>query len=170
MKQRFFILDTSAILSGKPIVIENTSLVTTPAVSEEISPGGRDYRLFQMLLEKGLSIRAPSKDAVKKINTVAQQTGDHKRLSPADVEILALAVDLQNEGEVTLLTDDYSIQNIAALLHLAYQGCSQEGITKTFKWIVRCPGCGRRFKESHAICPICGTETTMTPARKGRLK
>jgi hypothetical protein len=43
MKKQFFIIDTSAILSGKPIQLKDATLVTTPGVSNELSPGGRDY-------------------------------------------------------------------------------------------------------------------------------
>jgi len=170
MIKHFFIIDSSAILSGKPINIENVTMVTTPGVSDEFSPGGRDYRTFQLLLEKGLEIHAPTPESLQFIKKTAQHTGDYPRLSPADIEILALAVDLNKTAEATILTDDYSIQNVANFLHLKFQGFSQQGITKTFKWSLRCPGCGRRFKESMPICPICGTETKVVFARKGRLK
>jgi len=51
-KPIIFILDTSAILSGKPIMLDNATLVTTEGVSHELKPGGRDYRAFQFLKKK----------------------------------------------------------------------------------------------------------------------
>jgi UPF0271 protein len=161
MKKQFFIIDTSAILSGKPIRLDNISIVTTPAVSNELSPGGRDFRTFELLKETGLAIHAPSKEAINRVKKTAQETGDDSRLSLADIEIVALAIDINKESnqEATILTDDYSIQNIASTLQIKFQVFSQKGITKKFKWVSRCPGCKKQFNEITKICPVCGTIT-----------
>jgi endoribonuclease Nob1 len=161
MKKQVFIIDTSAILSGKPIRFDNVSIVTTPAVSDELSPGGRDFRTFELLKETGLVIHAPSKEAINRVKKTAQETGDDTRLSFADIEIVALAIDINKEPdqEATILTDDYSIQNVASTLQIKFQGFSQNGITKKFKWVSRCPGCKKQFNEITKICPICGTKT-----------
>jgi rRNA maturation endonuclease Nob1 len=66
-KTKIYILDTSAILSGKTIDLEDAEIQTTTGVTNEINPGGKDYFLFQVLLEKKLKICAPSKDSIKKI-------------------------------------------------------------------------------------------------------
>jgi UPF0271 protein len=156
MKKKVFIIDTSAILSGKPINIRSASIVTTPGVSEEFNPGGRDYHTFELLKEIGLTIHLPSKVA-----KTAQETGDDRRLSLTDIEIVALALDINKkpDQEATILSDDYSIQNVASTLDIKFQGFLQKGITKKFKWVSRCPGCGKQFKEIKKICPICGTST-----------
>jgi UPF0271 protein len=171
MKKQVFIVDTSAILSGKPIDIPNGILLTTPGVSDEISPGGRDYRTFQMLTEKGLQIHSPTKASLHLVQKSAKETGDDQRLSTADVEILALALDLKDETdcEVTILTDDYSIQNVAMMLNLKFQGFSQKEITQRYQWISHCPGCNRRFQEPVDICPVCGTKTKVIIHRKKKL-
>jgi len=161
MRKQVFIIDTSAILSGKPIRFDNVSIVTTPAVSDELSPGGRDFRTFELLKETGLAIRTPSKEAINRVKKTAQETGDDRRLSFADVEVVALAIDIDKEAdnEATILTDDYSIQNVASTLQIKFLGFSQKGITKKFKWVSRCPGCKKQFNEITKICPICGTIT-----------
>ena len=167
-KQKIIIIDTSAILSGKQISIDDAKMITTPGVSSELRPGGRDYRAFEHLMEKGLIIESPSQDSIKKIKKTAEETGDIQRLSSADIEILALAVDISitGEKELLLLTDDYSIQNVAEALKIPFQGVSQQKITKKFKWLCCCPGCGKRFSESRKICTICGTATKLVPLRK----
>ena len=158
---KVYLLDTSAILSGKPINLDNAIIVTTPGVSNELKPGGRDYQSFVYLKEKGLSIRSPSEKLIKRIITICKKTGDYNRLSNADMEILALAneINIDSDNEVIIVTDDYSIQNIANYLNIKFQTISQTGITKRFKWVCRCRGCGKKFKDNIKICPICGTET-----------
>jgi UPF0271 protein len=171
MKTQVIIIDTSAILSGKPIHFPHAKIVTTPGVSDELTPGGRDYRTFELLREKGLEIHVPSQESLRVVKKTAQQTGDDRRLSAADVEIIALALDRTNEpeAEAILLTDDYSIQNVASYLHIRFEGFSQKGITKKFKWVSRCPGCGKHFSERTDICPICGTATRCLPRNKTNL-
>ncbi len=171
MKKQFFIIDTSAILSGKPIQIPDAELITTPGVSDELTPGGRDYQAFELLKETGLAIHAPSKESLLHVKKTAQKTGDDRRLSTADIEIVAVALDInkQPDQEAVILTDDYSIQNIASTLHIKFEGFSQKGITKKFKWVSRCPGCGKHFKETTTICPICGTSTRCSPQKKQHL-
>jgi len=171
-KKMFYVIDTSAILSGKPINIEHGQMVTTPGVAAELKPGGRNYRTFQMLESKGLYIQAPTKNSLQKIQQIAKETGDTSRISEADCEILALALDINNQepGEAIIVSDDYSIQNLAHTLHIRFQGFSQQGITKKFKWSCRCPGCGKRFEEFISCCPICGTRTRLSPTQKEHLK
>jgi UPF0271 protein len=171
MKKQVFILDTSAFLSGKPLCFNNAILITTPGVSDELRPGGPDFRNFELLKETSLTIRIPSTESLNRVNKTAQQTGDDRRLSVADTEVVALAIDINKEPEqeATILSDDYSIQNVASTLQIKFQGLTQKGITKKFKWVSRCPGCGKQFKELTKICPICGTITKNSPVRKKNL-
>lgn len=169
-KSKIYVLDTSAVLSGKPINIIDAKLVTTPLVSSEIKPGGRDYQNFQFMKEQGLEIIVPSKDSNKKILDVSKETGDFPRLSETDIQIMALALDLSDANDVVILTDDYSIQNVASELNIKFEPISQSGITKKFKWIYQCRGCGKKFKENISICPICGAKTRGTIYNKESLK
>jgi UPF0271 protein len=160
-KTRSYIIDTSAILSGIPINFNDAEMYTTNCISMELKPGGRDYRNFQFLIEKGLSIISPTKKSIKKVKSVSIKTGDKNRLSKADIEILALALDmkLDDKKNVILLTDDYSIQNLAYVLGIKYENIGQPKITKRFKWDCRCLGCRKKFHDNIKICPICGAET-----------
>ena len=170
-KTKIYILDTSAILSGKPINLDDGEIFTTTGVSKEISPCGKDYFLFQVLLEKKLSIHIPSKDSIKKVNSISIETGDSNRLSDVDKEILALALDVKNEGKKpVIITDDYSIQNMAHTLKIEFIGINQHGITRKFKWIYQCRGCGKKYKENIQVCPICGDKTKNIILKKEDLK
>jgi UPF0271 protein len=163
-----YVLDTSAILSGKPINLNDVELVTTTRVVNELNPGGRDYQNFQYLKEKGLNILTPNKNSVDEIKKISFKTGDINRLSDTDIEVLALAFELNKNDkfEIKILTDDYSIQNVANSLNLKFETINQTGITKRFKWDYRCRGCGKIFKDNIKICPICGTETKNVVSNK----
>jgi len=168
-KTKAYILDTSAILSGKPINFDDIEIFTTTGVTKEINPG-KDYLLFQVLLEKKLKIYTPSKDSIEKVNNTSLKTGDLTRLSAVDKKILALALDVKKEGKKpVIVTDDYSIQNIANTLKIEYVGINQQGITKKFKWIYQCKGCGKKFKENIQVCPICGDKTKNIVFKKTEL-
>jgi UPF0271 protein len=172
MKKHYLIIDSSAILSGKTINIRDKCMVTTPGVSSEFSPGGRDYTMFQLLKEKGLIIMIPGLESIEEVKRAAQKTGDKERLSHTDMEVLALALEINSEDakEASILSDDYSIQNVADSLSIKVQHFSQKGITKKFKWQYRCPGCRKRFSEAIKICPICGTETKLIVKSKDNIK
>jgi UPF0271 protein len=172
MKKQILILDTSAIFSGKPLNFNEEEMITTPSVSNEISPGGKDYRYFQFIQEKGLLVQSPSNESIKKVKESAKITGDIERLSKTDIDLLALALDLKKnvDYEVSILSDDYSIQNLAIILNINVKNISKKRITKNFKWYYRCPGCGKQFKGSIKICSICGSETKITIGQKRRIK
>ena len=88
-----FILDTSAILSGKDIDLEIGNMFTTPGIVAEIEHG-RMRRKLDYLLDAGLKISSPSSESVKKIQQKANQTGDIARVSAQDIDILALALEM----------------------------------------------------------------------------
>jgi UPF0271 protein len=169
MEKKAYILDSSAVLSGKSISPTDGDLFTTPGICSEFKKGGRDYRIFQFLIERGLSIISPSKKSISMINKVADTTGDIGRLSKADIEVLALALDKQKENrEVIILTDDYSIQNVAHAIGIKFKSIAQKGIKREFKWAYVCSGCGKKFDKHIKICPICGkvTKTIVAHSRK----
>ena len=156
---KIFILDSSAIISGKPIDLDDDIMMTTRSVSSELESYEKDFFLFQYLIDKGLIIKSPSKNSITKIKNISKKTGDIDRLSETDIDILALALDniINEKREVVILTDDYSIQNVSCFLNIKYKSINQPGITKKFKWIRRCSGCGKNFKENLKTCPICGS-------------
>ena len=159
MNNNYIILDTSAIFSGKSLNINDSTLITTNSVLDEIKPGGKDYRNLQFLLEKGLLIFEPSKESIKYIIEISKKTGDKSRLSKTDIEILALALDLNSKSKkkIMILSDDYSIQNLSNYLKIRYLNINQPGITKRFKWSYKCRGCGKKFDTNIRICNICGS-------------
>ena len=100
----------------------------------------------------------PSAASVKKICETSIQTGDAPRLSEADKEILALAYDMKDTG--LLLTDDYSIQNVARRLGIKYSSVTQKGIRRVRRWGYQCSGCGRS-SDTGGECLVCGSPMRM---------
>ena len=89
-------------------------------------------------------------------------------MNDADQSVLALAVDVngKKDKKAIILTDDYSIQNIASVLHIKFQTITQSGITKTFKWKRICKGCKRELNTDEAECYICGSEAHFVVDKK----
>jgi len=135
--------------------------VTSPGVIVELKKYD-DPRLRYW--DELLLVTSPSSASLSEVKEAAQRTGDDARLSPVDMEVLALARDLQ----ATLLTDDYSIQNLARVLGIKYQGVGFKGIKEIIIWTYRCKGCGRIFEKNQPDCPICGSELRSVRSRKPR--
>lgn len=160
-EKKIFVVDTSAFLSGKPLNFDNAQLITSIDIEKEIKSGGKDFHNYIYLKEKGLILKSASKSSLKKIKETSKKTGDIDRLSLFDIGILAIALDenKRKNVEVVLLTDDYSIQNVAIYNNIKFKSVNQEGIIKKFKWINRCLGCRKKFNDNIKICPVCGSNT-----------
>jgi len=142
-----YVLDTSALFSMQDLP---PNPITTPGVIAELKKYG-DTRLRYW--EELLTISTPSSASMNVVEIAASKTGDDARLSPVDMEILAIAIDVKG----MILTDDYSIQNLAKVLGLEYKSIGTKGIKEIFTWKYRCRGCGRIFNENMDDCPICGS-------------
>tara|TARA_B100000925_G_C21640074_1_gene316827 strand:+ start:70 stop:531 length:462 start_codon:yes stop_codon:yes gene_type:complete len=86
----------------------------------------------------------------------ASNTGDLPRLSPVDLEILALAI---STGE-KLFTDDYSLQNVCRSLGHEFEAVSNKKSTQQWGWQLKCIGCKATKKvdaQTEQKCDICGS-------------
>ena len=86
----------------------------------------------------------------------ASKTGDLPRLSPVDLEILALAI---STGE-KLFTDDYSLQNVCRSIGHQFESVSNKTSTQQWGWQLKCIGCKATKKvnsQSEQDCEICGS-------------
>jgi UPF0271 protein len=157
-----YVLDASALLSGRDLILDE--MFCTQEVIEEVEKKGLTPQLTSMI-ETKVEVRSPSEDGIAKVLEFAETTGDNERLSPTDVGVLALASDLG----ATVLSDDYSIQNVANEMGLIYRGLSFPEIEKRIEWGCRCSGCGKRFQEWVESCPVCGSRTKVKPKTISRI-
>jgi len=147
-------LDTSALFSLEQVPTGWEAFVTQ-GVLDELEKYG-DRRADHLL--SVLKVSQATSRTVDTVRKAAKGTGDSARLSPVDVEVLALALELK----ASVVTDDYSIQNLAAVLGVEYVPVGLKGITKVIRWNYLCTGCGKVFKEEHPDCPVCGSPLRTT--------
>ena len=153
------VLDSSVLYYGKDLPTEYECVVT-PGVVHELRELGMGSRL-DLLIDTKLRELSPSILSVKAVREAATKTGDARRLSETDMEILALAYELGYE----LITDDYSIQNLARVMGVHARGMDQTGIREVFEWQAKCTGCGKMFDAQVRICDICGSPTRVRRKR-----
>ena len=169
MINKVLILDASAILGGfKPHLINQEQYIPS-GVMKEIKSEKAEENLNLGFKEKKISVRDPSTESVDKINQFALKTGDSFVLSDVDISVLALALDIKNEGkDPIILTDDYSIQNLAEKLDLEFDSIIESGIRKQIQWKIVCPSCRTEYPHSKkkAICDSCGTPLKRVKKRK----
>ena len=154
MDQTNFVLDSSAFLSGKDLSGFQPSL-TTEGVLGELVRLGREEPLTRC---PWLQLAQPGPQAMEQVKEASRRTGDMGRLSRTDSELVALSLELG----ATLISDDYSIQNVALELGVKVLSLSERGIQEKRNWTLRCRGCGRyfqdeRLQEKGALCPVCGS-------------
>ena len=151
-RKRTLVLDTSAILSGKPT--PDGVLYAPPGVVGEFNDGGKSRRQLEYMLEAGLRVIPPTAAALGAAEEAAGRTGDLAKLSEADLEVLALAKDVNG----CVVTDDYAIQNVAATLKIPFEPINTDGIEEVIHWQYKCRGCGKDYRELAKECIVCGSE------------
>ncbi|MEM5829841.1 MAG: PIN domain-containing protein [Candidatus Aenigmatarchaeota archaeon] len=155
------VLDTSAIIYLQDFR-KFEEIFIPPSVKDEIKD-----RLSRMKLETlEPKIVEPEENFVKEIKTMAKRTGDLERLSETDVQVLALA----KQVDAIIVSDDYNIQNVAKKLGIKYLSVFSKGIKKLYFWEKYCPNCKKYFKRDLKECPVCGAGLKRLPKGQGRNK
>jgi len=159
-KAKIYVLDTNALLILRADKLQNHTCYTIPEVLDEIKTV-KHKALVEMLIDLGiLRVCEASKESLKVVGGAAKTTGDVEALSETDMKLLALAIELKSLGhDVVLLTDDYTMQNLASRLNIKFQSIKTRGIEKRIKWGYKCMACGKVFKEYVKTCPVCGHKT-----------
>ena len=155
---KVFVIDSSVIFLRKAYY---GKMVTIPEVVDEIKD--ENSRLYLSLLN--LKVEEASDESIRRVIKVAKRTGDIHKLSDTDIKLLAKALDEMKKGnEAILVTDDYSIQNVAMFLGLKIENIIQPTISKVFKWVKVCKGCGRKIEGD--VCPVCGSEAVLRRVKR----
>jgi UPF0271 protein len=172
--RKVIVLDTSAFLAGFDPFSISEEQYTVPMVREEIIGDSMPWVRFKTAVESGkLKVRSPERTFLNQIKTSANAVGDVFFLSETDFQILALALQLKAQGYSPLIvTDDYSIQNVADQLNIKFASLATFGIRFRLQWVRYCPACHRRYPADYKSrkCEICGTELKRKPLGKKLLK
>jgi UPF0271 protein len=158
-KTHVFVLDTSAMIYGfNPRLVEGDHY-TTPRVEAELL-GKRTKAVTDLSISSGfLKVRSPKEEQKEKVRAKAKSTGDASVLSETDIEVVALALEFKEAGEApTVISDDYSLQNLCTNFEISFQPMMTKGISQTFWWFLYCPACGATYEKSlkSNICQVCG--------------
>lgn len=125
---------------------------------------------FNVAMESGkLKVKKPDDALLTKVKTAAANIGDLASLSRTDLQILALALQLKTENRSPLIiTDDYSIQNVAKHLGIEYASLATFGIRVPIKWTRYCPACRQKYPADYKIkyCRVCGMELKRKPLKR----
>jgi len=168
------VLDTSAFIAGfDPLAIAEM-VYTVPAVGQELASNSMIYTRYKTAVESGkLWVRTPANIFLSRVNDSSKAVGDVLFLSAVDKQVLALALELKSFGVNPLIvTDDYSIQNVANQLGLEFAPLITFGIRYRLDWTIYCPACHREYPPDYKLktCQACGTELRRKPLRKTLLR
>ena len=165
-KNKVFVIDAAAIFT-KYVLQLTFPLYTTPQIVDEVKDKKGREVLETIRITGRFTIRKPSKKNIRKIIALSKDMGEFSSLSEADISILALALDLIDEGKKpVIITDDYTVQNVAKSLGLSFQPIRTRGITEIRKYIIQCPACGYITQDkTMKYCPKCGHKLTKKPIK-----
>jgi UPF0271 protein len=163
------VLDTSAFLVGFDPFSVSEDQATVPKVKEEIKTNSMTWVRFKTAVENGkLKVKAPSEEFLNRVKASAITVGDSFFLSETDMQILALALELKAAGySPQIVTDDYSIQNVATQMGIEFAPLATFGIRRLLEWVRYCPACHREYPADYGStkCTVCGTELKRKPRK-----
>ncbi len=167
--KRVLVLDTSAFLAGFDPFLLSEDQITAPSVEDEIRTKSMSWVRFKTAVENGkVKVKPPSEEYWKEVKASAKKVGDAFFLSETDLQILALALELKAEGYTPqIVTDDYSIQNVATQMGIEFMSLATFGISRLLEWIRYCPACHKKYSAGYrsTTCKICGTDLKRKPRR-----
>jgi endoribonuclease Nob1 len=165
-------LDTSAFVAGFDPFTVREEQVAPPLVEEEVKRNTMTLLRFSTAVESGrVKIFSPAREFLDQVKVSATGVGDSFFLSETDKQVLALALEIKARGDTPqILTDDYSIQNVATKLGLGFVSLVTFGILRVLSWVRYCPACHRKYPANYKAteCPICGTQLKRKPVRENQ--
>jgi len=154
-KIQYYILDSTAIIHftlTEEIQLENSQILLPEEIKNEIKSAQSRTALELIESNDKVVYTHPTKESIKRIISIAKQTGDFSSLSEIDIQVLALSLDYPNS---TLISDDNAIQNVCSFSDINFKP-THFRIKTTRKYFWKCKGCGEKYSTKISICPECG--------------
>ena len=163
-----YVIDAGVLFSTWTMKVADITLVTTSNIMTEVQNRPSQLRADILLLVDRMRIVNPEATQIQQTREASIRSGDHSVLSDTDIELVALALMLKDEGEnVTLVSTDFAVLNIASQLDIPIIDPNQK-FKQKISWGMRCPACYYKSKTStrDTECPVCVTPMRRTPLRK----
>lgn len=157
--ETYYILDASAFING--FEINSGHNYTVPEITEEIKDFESRLKFDTAIAQGLIIVQDVASRYTSCVNDIISSSGDILRLSLPDKKLIALAYMMSEEGKnVTVITDDYTIQNTLKILNIPFSGVITEGIKEIYNWKKVCEGCKKEFDENYPFddCEICGSK------------
>ncbi|MBA4694246.1 MAG: hypothetical protein DWC06_05320 [Candidatus Poseidoniales archaeon] len=151
------VLDTAALLHWPAEKLQG-GIVAHSQLEELRKLSPERAMLLESIEMEWLSIGTGDAEAA------AVATGDLTRLSPVDLEVLALALSTGQK----LFTDDYSLQNVCRHLGHPFESVSNKRSRELWSWELKCIGCRATRKvetKQEAECDVCGSPMKVKRSR-----
>ena len=151
------VLDTAALLHWPAEKLQG-GIVAHSQLEELRKLSPERAMLLESIEMEWLSIGTGDAEAA------AVATGDLTRLSPVDLEVLALALSTGQK----LFTDDYSLQNVCRHLGQPFESVSNKRSRELWSWELKCIGCRATRKvetKQEAECDVCGSPMKVKRSR-----
>jgi UPF0271 protein len=172
--KRAVLLDTSAFIVGYEASDLTVEQYTVPPVLDELSEEGLPRIRLENAIRNGrVKVVPPEPGYVAEIEAIIAEMGEKGVLSETDAELLALGLQMKaTDHEAVIVSEDYSVQNIADHLGLEFRALATPGIRRRLVWMTYCPGCRGTFGELKpgGACPICGTTLKRKPVKKSEIE
>ncbi|MGQ9513830.1 MAG: NOB1 family endonuclease [Thermoproteota archaeon] len=169
---RCYVLDATALIQGLAPTALDEDAFTVPEVIEEVRPNKVSSMRIDVAISSGrLKTKKPSSRSIAIVSDIVKALGEDSALSKTDQDLLALALDLREScREVTIISDDYAIQNVSAKIGIPFVKVAASGITLAFTWSLFCPACRRTYpSNTKPTCPVCGTPLKRMIVKKHRV-
>ncbi|MEM5805482.1 MAG: DNA-binding protein [Candidatus Aenigmatarchaeota archaeon] len=154
------VLDASAIIYLNDFS-KFDEIYTVPEVIDEVKD--RTSRL--KIATINLQVKEPNFNSIMDVTQMAKETGDLEKLSSTDIKILALA---KTTGS-TIISDDYSLQNVAEKMRIPYLSLFNKKIQQLIIWKKICKSCGRKYYKGK-VCKVCGGKLYRIPREIKKIK
>jgi len=162
------IVDTTAFVSQlnlNAIALQHPDMrfFITDRVLQEVQHNKMVEQMLDLFLsQKILTVLNPTLKSITTAQQAATASGDIGALSATDIDLIGLWLDLHNQNpstQILLVSDDYSVQNTCAQLHIPVYMLHKPGIQKKIYWEIYCPHCYHAFpaKLLGKDCSYCGT-------------
>ncbi|MCY3411460.1 MAG: hypothetical protein INQ03_07500 [Candidatus Heimdallarchaeota archaeon] len=159
-----YVLDSGIFMNVQVIPEIDGEFYLSSIILDEIQNSQTKHIFDLFSEEKKISIVDPSTSSIAQIQSTCKKIGQNK-LSQADLDVLALGLELQTSGPVSIITDDYAIKNVAKYLKIECYGIKTRGGKQLRKYNYICSSCHSNYTNDLQDCEICGNNSYIKKIR-----